>query len=414
MRLRTRSVPVQPGVVGIARVDRRTTAVLSRVRPGDVAVIDEIDLDRVVAQALVDAGAAAVVNASASISGRYPSLGPEVLTSAGVVLVDEVGPAVFDRLKDGRSVRVDDGVVYVDDEPVASGRSLGLEDVHALMEEARVGLATQLHGFSHNASEFLRREPDLLLHGSGIPPLDVPVAGRPVVVVTRDFDWEADLASVRRFVRSEDPLLVGVDAGADVLLDAGLRPALVVVGHEGLAGTPGGPPVSDRALTSARQVLAHADPSGRLEGADRLDRLGVRSQRMAAAGTSTDVALLVVHALGAEVIVSVGSHPGLEEFLDRQQSGLASTFLTRLKVGPRLVEAGAVPLLYRGRTSTWRLGLLVLVALLALAAAVLTTPVGAEWAEDGRRWLEEVWAQRPRWVDDVWTDLRDAVTGVFT
>ena len=413
MRLRTRSVPVQPGVVGTARVDRRRTAVLGKVRPGDVAVLDALDLDRVVAQALVEAGVAAVVNASASISGRYPSLGPEVLVRAGVVLVDEVGTTVFDRLKDGRTVRVEGGDVYVDDEPVASGRSLGLEDVRALMEEARDGLATQLHGFSHNASEFLRREPDLLLHGSGIPPLDVTVAGRPVVVVTRDFDWQADLASVRRFVRSEDPVLVGVDAGADVLIEAGLRPALVVVGHEGLTGAPGGAPVSDRALTSARQVLVHADPSG-LDGADRLDRLGVRSQRMAAAGTSTDVALLVVHALGAEVIVSVGSHPGLEEFLDRQQSGLASTFLTRLKVGPRLVEAGAVPLLYRGRTSTWRLGLLVLVALLALVAAVLTTPVGAAWAEDARRWLEELWAQRPGWLDEVWTDLRDAVTGVFT
>jgi uncharacterized membrane-anchored protein len=304
--------------------------------------------------------------------------------------------------------------VYVEEEPVASGRALVLDDVRALMEEAREGLATQLNGFTHNATEFLRREPDLLLHGAGIPPLEVALNGRPVVVVTRDFDWEGDLAAVRRFVREQRPVLVGVDAGADVLLDAGLTPALLVVGHEGLLGASGGPVVSDRALTTAREVLVHTDASGRLAGAERLERLGIRPQWIAAAGTTTDVAVLVAHALDAEVIVSVGVHPGLDEFLDRQRSGLASTFLTRLKVGSRLVDAAAVPHLYSGRTPAWRLWLLVLVALLALVAAVLATPVGADWADTARDWLQQVWAHRPDWIGRTASDVRDWVTGVVS
>ncbi len=406
MRLRTRTVPVLPGVVGTARVDRRSAAALRRVGPGDVVVLDHVDLDRALAEALVAAGVAAVVNAASSISGRYANLGPEVLASAGVLIVDEVGVGVFDRLKDGRPVRVDEGVVYVDDEPVASGHELGLAEVRERMAQAREGLATQLQGFTHNATEFLRREPDLLLHGAGVPELDVTLAGRPVVVVTRDFDWEADLAAVRRFLEEQDPVLVAVDAGADVLLDAGHTPDLLVVGQEGLSDASAGPAVSDRALTSAREVLVHADSSGRLVGAERLERLGVRAQRIAAAGTTSDIALLVVHAGEADVLVAVGSHPGLDEFLDRQRSGLASTFLTRLKVGSRLVDAKAVPLLYSARTPRWRLWLLLLVALLAVAAAVLTTPVGAAWADEGRDAAGQLWAQRPDRLDDAASAVR--------
>jgi uncharacterized membrane-anchored protein len=399
-------------VVGTARVDRRSVAALRRVGRGDVAVLDEVDLDRALAEALVNAGVAAVVNAAPFISGRYPNLGPEVLARAGVVMIDEVGTGVFDRVKDGRTVRVDEGVLYLDDEPVASGRELGLADVRELMAQAREGLATQLQGFTHNASEFLRREPDLLLHGDGVPELGVELEGRPVVVVSRAFDWERDLAAVRRFIAEQDPVLVAVDAGADVLLQAGLSPALLVVGQEGLAGASGGPAVSDRGLTSAHEVLAHADSSGRLVGAERLERLGVRSQRIPAAGTTTDIALLVAHAKEAEVIVSVGSHPGLDEFLDRQRVGLASTFLTQLKVGSRLVDAKAVPVLYGSRTPRWRLWLLALVALLALAAALLTTPVGAEWAATGRDRVEDLWSQRPEWLDSAASGVRRWLAGL--
>ena len=413
MRLRTRTVPVLTGVVGTARVDRRGPSAVRNAKPGDIVVLDHQDLDGSLAEALVSAGVVAVVDAAASISGRYPTLGPEVLVRAGVVLVDGVGTGVFDRVKDGRPIRVDDGVVYVDDEPVAAGRALGLADVRELMEQAKAGMATQLHGFSHNATEFLRREPDLLLHGTGVPDLAAALDGRPVVVAARDFDWEGDLEAVRRFIKDEKPVLVGVDAGADVLLDAGFIPTLVVVGEEGLAGVSGGRMVSDRALRAAQLVLVHADSSGRLPGSERLERLGIKAQRIAAAGTTTDVALLVVHAQHPEVIVTVGSHPGLDEFLDRQRTSLASTFLTRLKVGPQLVDAKAVPVLYRGRTQPWRLWLLLLVALLAVVAAVLTTPVGAEWADAGRDRAEELWTQRPAWLDDAASGVRRWVTGAL-
>jgi uncharacterized membrane-anchored protein len=378
-------------------MDRRLSAVLRKAHPGDIAVIDHLDLDRGTAEALLERGVRGVVNASAFISGRYPNLGPELLAKAGVVLVDNVGPEVFSRLRDGAAARIADGTVYVKHEEVVSGRQLSLEDVQALMDEARGGLTAQLQSFTHNTTEFLRREQDLLLHGKGVPELRTEMHGRPVVVVVRDFDHEADLRRMRRFVREQKPVLVGVDAGADALLAAKLTPDLVMIGEGGFAhpGSVQSRTVSDQALTSAREVVLHSDTSDRVVGAERLDRLGVRPQRIAAGGMTEDIALLVADLKGASLIVTVGTHATLDEFLDRQRSGLASTFLTRLRVGPRMVDAKSVPVLYAGRVRLWQLLLVLLVGLLAVAVAVALTPQGEQWVDDLRATAEPLtdWIQ---------------------
>jgi uncharacterized membrane-anchored protein len=377
-----------PGLEGTARVDRRLSSALRRARPGDVLVIDHVDLDRAGAESIVECGVAAVVNASPFISGRFPNLGPEMLARAGVHLVDGVGPEALAALRDGASVRVEGGEVSVRETVVATGRAQGLDDVLTAMEAARSGMATQLASFTHNTTEFLRREEDLLLHGLGLPALDTSFRGRPVVVVVRAFDHQDDLRGLRRFIREQRPVLVGVDAGADALLAAKLVPDLVVVGAAGVGTGPGeaaagrGQVVSDWALVSSHEILLHADASDRLVGADRLDRLGVRPRRVAASGTSEDIALLVADHGGASLIVTVGSHATLDEFLDRQRTGTSSTFLTRLRLGPRVVDAKAVPALYSGRVRTWHLVLALLVGLIAVAVAVATTPVGSSWADE--------------------------------
>jgi uncharacterized membrane-anchored protein len=385
MRFPTRhsSVDELPGVSGTARVDRRTGSLLRRLRPGDIAVIDHLDLDGATAQALVDRQVVAVVNASSFISGRYPNLGPDLLARSGVLMIDDVGSDVFGALSDGTTARLHDGSVLVGDREVASGRVLSADEVTALMQDARTGIATQLQSFTHNTTEFLRREQDLLLHGRGVPSTRTRIAGRPVVVVVRGYDYREDLRRLRRFIREQHPVLVGVDAGADALRSAGHTPDIVVVGEEGLAQGSGANEqegtVSDAVLRGTREVVLHADSSGRAVGSDRLKRLGVRYQTLAAAGASEDVALLLADVHGASLVVTVGTHATLDEFLDRQRSGLASTFLTRLRVGPKLVDAKSVPQLYAGRVRVWHLVLVLLAGLLALAAAVAVTPVGAEW-----------------------------------
>jgi uncharacterized membrane-anchored protein len=413
MKFSPRQQPVDglPGVSGTARVDRRTSGLVRRLRPGDVAVIDHLDLDRAHAEQLVDAGVVAVVNASPFISGRYPNLGPELLARSGVLLLDDVGPEVFKRVSDGVHVRIDgDCLVRVDKsggkhemEVLAEGTRLSAEDIAERMDEARGGLATQLESFTHNTTEFLRREQDLLLHGQGVPALKTRVEGRPVVVVVRGYDYREDLRKLRRFIREQRPVLIGVDAGADALQMAGHRADVVVVGQQGLGqgtqATEQGQTVTDKALGHSREVVLHTDRGGRALGSDRLDRLGVRAQQLAASGTTEDVALLLADAAGASLIITVGMHATLDEFLDRQRAGLASTFLTRLRVGPKLVDAKGVPQLYAGRVRLWHLALVLLAGLISLGVAIAATPVGAEWW-DG--------------LQGAFSDLIDWIQGLFS
>lgn len=375
--VRQRSALDLPGLLGIARVERRTRVLLPRLRPGEVAVLDQLDMDRATAQALVDAGVSAVVNAAPMVSGRYPNLGPEVLLEAGVLVIDGIGSGGLAAIPDGAAVRLHDASVHVAGELVASGREVDASTIHEELEQARAGLVTQLETFTHNSTEFLRREQDLLLHGRGVPRLSSRVAGRPAVVVVSGHEYERELAEVRTFLREQHPVLIGVGRGADALREAGLRPDVVVVD----AGADESETPSAKTLRAARDVVVRLDRGAGRSAVDHLERLGVRPLRFESGATPEDVGLILADAGGAAVIVGVGMHATLDEFLDRQRAGLASTYLTRLKVGPRLVDASAVPYLYSGRVRPRHLLVVMLAGLIALGAAVGVTPVGQEWAD---------------------------------
>ncbi|MFL6003785.1 MAG: putative cytokinetic ring protein SteA [Nocardioides sp.] len=370
--IRTRPTNTAPGLTGTARVERRTRILLPRLRPGDVAVVDHLDMDRATAQALVDAGVSAVINAAPMISGRLPNLGPQALAEAGILILDHVEGAF--GISDGASVRIHDEVVFEAGEAVAMGRELDLETVDRQMAQARLGMGSQLETFTHNSTEFLRREEGLLLHGLGLPETATTIAERAVVVVVPGGDGRRRLSSIRAFIREQDPVLVGVDRGADLLLDAGHRPDVVVLSNT--ADDVDRP--SAKALRTARDVVVRVDSGGRLH-AEQLERLGVRPLPVESSGTTEDAALLLLEAEEARLIVGVGLHASLEEVLDRQSPGLAGTYLTRLKVGHLLVDAASVHLLYSGRVRPRHVFLVLVAGLLALALAVAVTPVGQEW-----------------------------------
>jgi len=390
--VRTKNRVVLPGVSGTARVERRTHVLLPRLRPGDIAVIDHLDMDRSTAQGLVDAGVAAVVNVSPMISGRYPNLGPEVLTGAGIPVLDRVEGT--DAIEDGSTVRVHDEVVYAGETPIAMGREVDGRVIEEEMADARLGLVTQLETLTHNSAEFLRREQDLLLHGLGLPKTATRITGRPVVVVVPGHEHRAELASIKAFLREQNPVLIGVDRGADVLLDAGFRPDIVVLAD----AVEDSDRPSAKAMRVARDVVVRVERGGRAH-TDHLERLGVRPVHVETAATTEDTALLLADAGHASVIVGVGMHATLDEFLDRQRSGLASTYLTRLKVGHLLVDARALPTVYAGRVRPRHLLLVLLAGLIALGAAIAVTPVGQEWAEPLTRLV---------------TDLTDDLQGLFS
>ncbi|RJK93115.1 putative cytokinetic ring protein SteA [Vallicoccus soli] len=364
---RRQSTTDDPGVHGVARLDRRTKALTKRLQPGDVAVIDHIDLDRVSAEALVACRAGAVVNVAPSISGRYPNLGPEILVEAGIPLLDGVGPDVMHALQEGDVVRLDEDTLFHGEAVVARGARQSTETVARAMEEARAGLAVQLEAFAGNTMDYLRRERELLLDGVGVPDVRTQLEGRHALVVVRGYHYKEDLQALRPYIREYRPVMIGVDGGADALLEAGYPPDMIVGDMDSVA---------DGTLRSGAELVVHAYRDGRAPGLSRLEAMGLESVVFPATGTSEDVAMLLADDKGAEIIVAVGTHNTLVEFLDKGRAGMASTFLTRLRVGGKLVDAKGVSRLYRSRISTWQLVLLVLAGLLTLLVAVAATPNG--------------------------------------
>jgi uncharacterized membrane-anchored protein len=374
-----------PGVTGVARLDRRTKDLTKRLKPGDIAVIDHVDIDRVSAEALVAAGAAAVLNISPSISGRYPNLGPEILLTADVPLVDSVDEVIWERVREGDEIRVFEGQVFLDEELVAKGTEQSAALVEAEMAEARAGMALQLEAFAANTMEYIRRERDLLFDGVGVPDIATKLEDRHVLIVVRGYHYKTDLQALRPYIREYRPVLVGVDGGADALCEEGYKPDIVVGDMDS---------VSELALRQAKEIVVHAYPDGRAPGLARIEDLGLTGVLFPAAGTSEDVAMLLADEKGASLIVAVGTHATLIEFLDKGRSGMASTFLTRLRVGSKLVDAKGVSRLYRSRINTWSLLLLVLAALLAMAAAIRISPVGPIYADIVADW----WHSFAHWV----------------
>jgi uncharacterized membrane-anchored protein len=355
-----------PGVSGPARVDARTKNLTKRLRPGDIAVIDHEDLDRVSAEALVGCKVAAVLNAARSTSGRYPNLGPGILLDAGIPLVDDLGPAVM-SVREGQQLRLDGNEVHAGEALVAEGTVQDAETIERNMAQAREGLSVQLEAFAANTMDYVQRERDLLVDGVGVPKVRTKFEGRHALVVVRGYHYKEDLAMLRSYIREYRPLLIGVDGGADAILEAGLSPDMIVGDMDS---------VSDKALRSGAEIVVHAYRDGRAPGRRRVEDLGVEHVVFPATGTSEDIAMLLADDLGAELIVAVGTHDTMIEFLDKGRSGMASTFLTRLRVGSKLIDAKGVSRLYRTRISTWQLVLLALAGLIALFVALATTNVG--------------------------------------
>jgi uncharacterized membrane-anchored protein len=361
----------------VARVDRRTKRLVQRARPGDVAIIDHDDLDRVSAEGLVASGVSAVVNARRSISGRYPNLGPQILLDAGIPLVDEVGPLLLRKVREGDHVRVDGDRVYVGNRLVGVGVRQSERAVAEAMAAARASFAERFEGFARNTVDYMQRERDLLFGGTGLPELEHDLARRPVLVVVRGYNYKEDLAVLRPYIRDVRPVLVGVDGGADALIEAGYRPDLIVGDMDS---------VSDATLRTALErpgrwrhrggpeVLVQAYADGEAPGAGRLDALGVPYRVIRSVGTSEDVAFLLAHEKGAALIVAVGSHGNLREFLDKGREGMSSTFLVRLRVGEILMDAKGVSRVYTPRVRTADTLLMTGAAILVLAMIVAVSP----------------------------------------
>ena len=370
MRLRrSEGVAGEKKLGAYTRIDRRTKNLIPRLQPGDIAVINHEDLDRLAAEGLVAAKVSAVLNASQSMSGRYPALGALALLQAGVPLIDGIGVGVFNGIHEGDRLSIVDDRVYMNGEAICRGSRPTLADLERRLELAREAVRGELGQFAANTLQYLATEPELITEDLTLPELSVTLSQRQILIVVRGIDYREDLAALRRtgYMRDMQPVLIGVDGGADALLEVGLTPDLILGDFDS---------VSRDALKCGAQLLVHAYPGGLAPGATRLDPLGVEYSLVEGVGTSEDIAMRMAFEERAELIVLVGSHTSMADFFDKGRRGMASTFLTRMKVSAILVDAKGVNRLYRTQVRKRDLGLLILSALFTLAViAVVTEPV---------------------------------------
>jgi uncharacterized membrane-anchored protein len=350
---------------GPARLDRRTKRLVRRLSAGDVAIIDHRDLDRVSAEELVEAGVPVVVNVAPSLSDRYPNPGPLLLVRSGVRLIDAPGADLFETVDEGDLVTVRGASLFRNGHRLASGHILTEEELARALAEQRGRVTEALEAFADNTMRYLREEGSLLAEGIEFPALETRFREKHALVVVRGPGHKRDLRIVRGYVRDFKPVLVGVDGGADALLEAGYRPDVIVGDMDS---------VSDRALKSGAEVLVHAYESGEAPGAERVLELGVPYHVVPAPGMSEDVALLLAYEKGAELIVAVGTHFNLVEFLERNRAGMSSTFLARLKVGEILIDAKGVSRLVSRQVGVWPLVAFALAGLGAILVAVASSP----------------------------------------
>jgi len=350
---------------GTARLDKRTKRLVKRLGSDDIAIIDHPDLDRISAEELLESGVRVVVNVAPSSTGAYPNAGPLALVRGGVRLIDAPGAELFEEVKEGESLVVRGANVFRNGTRLAAGRALREEELARTLAEQRGRVTEALESFAENTLLHLREETALLAEGVQLPQLHTSFRDRHALVVARSAETKRDLSIVRDYIRDFRPVVVGVDGGADSLLAAGYRPDLIVGDMDS---------VSDKALTCGAEVVVHAYPDGRAPGRERVDRLGLPSSVLPVSGISEDAAMLLAYEKGAELIVSVGTRFDLIEFLDRQRAGVSSTFLTRLKVGDRLVDARGVSRLFRPRVGVAAVTAFTLGAVAAVTAVLVASP----------------------------------------
>lgn len=358
----------RPGgaIEGTARLGERTKRLVKRLRPGEIAVIDHVDIDWIAAEELIEAGVVAVLNASPSADGPYPNSGPLMLARAGIRLLDAPGPELFELLRDGDRIVVDGGVVRRDGEEILRGRVLGVAELERQLQQERERIDEALAEFAENTVAHVRQETDLLTGAIEFPPTRASFRDRHVLIVVRGEHHRRDLQALRAYIRDVRPLIVAVDGAADSVLDAGLEPDLILGDMDS---------ASDRALACGAELVVHAYPDGRAPGCERLAEAALPHQVVPAAGTSEDVAMLMAYEKGADLIVSVGAHFNLVEFLDRKRGGMSSTFLTRLRIGERLVDAKGVSRLYNPSSALAPAALFGLAFVVILTILVISSPV---------------------------------------
>lgn len=367
--------------------DRKTKNLCARLQPFQVAVVDHADMDEMAALSLLQASVRAVINLSPFMTGTYPAEGAKRLLEAGIPLYEctERDAALIDEV-DGKLGIVRKNELWIQSEQGWKRRAgllrVSAKEIGRRWQEATERLDEVLSAFIDNTLTYASAEKEWFLRPLEKPQLLTRMADRHVVVVVRGRHYREDLRMLSSYIRDYKPVLIAVDGGADALLENGYLPDLIVGDMDS---------ISDQALCSGAEVIVHAFPDGRAPGRERVEKLGVRYQLLAAPGTSEDIAMLLAYEEKAKLIVTIGTHSTMIDFLEKGRKGMASTLLVRTKIGSRLIDAKGVSQLYKPRWSWNWTGWLLAATLVPILAALSVHPVA-------RHTMQLWWMQWSNWA----------------
>lgn len=347
------------------KVDRKTKRLAKRLTGGEIAVINHKDIDEVAANSLVEGKIKLVINSSESISGRYPNKGPGILTKKNILIIDNVGKEFFDSVKEGEILDVVDGKIYRNNELIGQGEILTKDIVEEKIHKAYENLSIELDRFIDNTIEYAKKEKGFILGDVEIPKVKTDYSDRHVLIVVRGQDYKEDLSAIIPYIEDMKPILVGVDGGADAIMEFGYEPDVIVGDMDS---------VSDETLRKAKEIVVHAYEDGRAPGLKRIQDLGLDAITFPAPGTSEDIAMLMAYEYKAELIVAVGTHSNMIDFLEKGRKGMSSTFLVRMKIGTKLIDAKGVNLLYRSKLKLKYIWALIITALFPILILASFTP----------------------------------------
>ncbi|HHV16209.1 MAG TPA: hypothetical protein GXX58_06510 [Gelria sp.] len=352
-------------IVGRARLDRRTKNLVNRLKRKDIAVIDHDDIDEVAANSLIDIRPQAIINTQPSITGRYPAKGAYKILKAGIPVIDEVGEQIFEEIREGSLIEIKGNQVFSAKRLVAEGKVLTLDAVERKLQEANENIQVELDNFVDNTLEYAKKEKDILLGNLEVPYLKTHILNRHVLIVVRGSSYKEDLKTISSYIQEERPVLIGVDGGADALLEFGLKPDIIVGDMDS---------VSDTALCSGAEIVVHAYANGKAPGLERVQSMDLEASVCPMPGTSEDLAMILAWEYGASLIVAVGTHSNMIDFLEKGRKGMGSTFLVRLKVGSILVDARGVSQLYNQSLQSRYLLQLLVAALVPIVIILWVSP----------------------------------------
>lgn len=352
-------------IKGIARKDRRTKDLAKRIKPGEIAIIKHKDIDEVAAMSLSEARIKAVINLDKTISGKYPNQGPSILHEAGIPIFESEEVEIMEKFQEGDSIEVTGDHIVYNGEVMGECIHLDKNKIEELLQVGYDNIEEELDKFIENTLDYAKREKGLVLGKIAIPEISTKMKKRHVLVVVRGRDYKKDLSAMRNYINEINPILIGVDGGGDALMEFGYTPDMIVGDMDS---------VSDRCLKAAGEIVVHAYPDGRAPGLERVESLGIDPVVFSTPGTSEDITFLLAHHYGASLIVALGTHNSMIEFLEKGRSGMASTFLVRLKVGDILVDAKGVNQLYGSSLKPKYLVFLAVTALIPIVMISLMYP----------------------------------------